>query len=158
MTNASDTEPRFFEQTWDLAYRHALGATVGTFLDGLTDGRLLGRRCPSCDRVLFPARSFCDRCHERTGEWVEVSRSGVLEMFTIVTEPFRGMRVEPPYVLAYARLDGADTAAVGYLKGLDLSDVRAAAAGIGTGTRVMVHFADDPRGEVTDFWYEVAAP
>ena len=77
-------------------------------------------------------------------------------MFTIVYEPFPGMRVPPPYVLAYARLAGADTAVVGYVKGLDLSDVTAAAARLTTGTPVRVRFADDPRGEVTDFWFEVS--
>ena len=118
-------EPAFFEQTWDLSYRHALGMTVGGFLAGLRDKRLLGRRCPECQRVLFPARSFCDRDHVETTDWVEVGHHGVLEMFTIVYEPFPGMRVPPPYVLAYALLAGADTAVVGYVKGLDLSDVSA---------------------------------
>lgn len=150
------TEPAFFEQTWDLSYRHALGTTVGGFLAGLRDRRLLGRRCPACGRVLFPARSFCDRDHVDTADWVEVSPHGVLEMFTIVYEPFPGMRVAPPYVLAYARLDGADTAAVGYLKGLDLADVNQAAAQLTTGTPIRVVFTDDPQGEITDFWYEVS--
>ena len=150
------TEPVFFEQTWDLVYRHALGATVGAVFDGLTEKKLLGRRCNSCERVLFPARSFCDRCHEPTGDWQEVGPQGTLEMFTIVVEPFRGTAAEPPYVLVYVRLDGADTAAVGYLQGLDLSDVRAAAATLGTGTRVEVRFVDEPMGSMTDFWYVLA--
>lgn len=157
MTRPSNpSEPVFFEQTWDLAYRHALGETVGTFLEGLKQKRLLARRCESCNRVLFPAQSFCDRCHEPTHEWVEVAHRGMLEMFTIVTEPFPGMLVDPPYVLAYGRPDGADTAAVGYLKGQDLSDVRVAAAGLQTGMRIAVHFSDQPIGRVTDFWYELA--
>lgn len=153
---AVTTEPVFFEQTWDLSYRHALGTTVGGFLAGLRDKRLLGRRCPVCQRVLFPARSFCDRDHVDTTDWVEVGHHGVLEMFTIVYEPFPGMRVAPPYVLAYARLDGADTAVVGYLKGLDLSNVTQAAARLTTGAPVRVTFADDPQGEITDFWFEQA--
>ena len=155
-SGAPDTsKPAFFEQTWDLAYRHALGTTVGGFLDGLESRRLLGRRCPRCQRVLFPARSFCDRCHVNTGEWVEVAPHGRLEMFTVVCEPFRGTRVEPPYVLAYALLEGADTAVVGYLKGVDLSDVQEAARSLRTGTPVQVRFLDEPEGQVTDFWFEV---
>jgi uncharacterized protein len=153
----ASTEPVFFEQTWDLSYRHALGATVGGFLQGLRETRLLGRRCPACGRVLFPARSFCDRCHVTTEEWVEVGHHGVLEMFTIVYEPFPGMRVAPPYVLAYALLNGADTAVVGYVKGVDLSDVAVASRVLTTGTPIDVHFVNDPQGEVTDFWFEVRA-
>jgi uncharacterized OB-fold protein len=153
---ATPSEPAFFEQTWDLSYRHALGETVGTFLEGLKSKRLLGRRCPSCERVLFPARSFCDRCHTSTDAWVEVGTRGRLEMFTIVYEPFRGMRVEAPYVLAYALLDGADTAAVGYVKGLDLADPTSAAEQLSGAPAVEVHFADQPEGHVTDFWFELA--
>lgn len=148
-------EPVFFEQTWDLSYRHALGETVGGFLEGLRRQQLLGRRCPSCERVLFPARSFCDRCHVATEDWVEVGHTGVLEMFTIVYEPFPGMRVPPPYVLAYVLLDGADTAGVGYVKGLDLSDVHAASQQLSTGIQLRVRFSDEPQGQVTDFWYEL---
>jgi len=161
MTTASQSpragaaEPVFFEQTWDLSYRHALGETVGGFLEGLKDRRLLGRRCTGCQRVLFPARSFCDRCHLPTDEWVDVQESGTLEMFTIVYEPFPGMRVPPPYVLAYVLLDGADTAAIGYVRGLDLSDVSVASQLLTTGMRLRVVFDEQPTGQVTDFWYEL---
>lgn len=149
-------EPAFFEQTWDLSYRHALGETVGTFLEGLKERRLLGRHCSGCDRVLFPARSFCDRCHASTDKWAEVQPQGRIEMFTIVYEPFRGIRVEAPYVLAYALLDGADTATVGYVKGLDLSDPRAAVEQLSGSPAVDVRFADQPEGQVTDFWFELS--
>jgi len=155
VTTAS-IEPVYFEQTWDLSYRHSLGSTVGGFLEGVRNKELLGRRCPECQRVLFPARSFCDRDHVSTTDWVKVGLTGTLEMFTIVCEPFPGMRVPPPYVLAYALLEGADTAVVGYVKGLDLSDVNAAAAGLSLGTALTVEFTEEPRGEVTDFWFELA--
>jgi uncharacterized OB-fold protein len=148
-------EPAFFEQTWDLAYKHALGTTVGGFFEGLKSKRILGRRCDTCERVLVPARSFCDRCHVEAGDWVEVAPRGTLEMFTIVCEPFKGMLVDPPYVLAYALLDGADTAVVGYVKNVDLADIDAAAAGLRTGTRLEVKFTDEPSGRVTDFWFEL---
>ena len=150
-------ESTFHEQTWDLAYRHALGATTSAFLQGLSEGRVLGRRCDSCDRILVPARSFCDRCHVSTGQWFEVGTEGVVEMFTVVYEPFRGLP-EPPYALAYVTLDGADTALPAYVKGVDLSDSDAAVARLAIGTRLRVAFADEPAGTVTDYWFEPLAP
>jgi uncharacterized protein len=141
MTTNETTAPAFFEQTWDLSYRHALGATVGGFLEGLKSRKLLGRRCPECGRVLFPARSFCDRCHVETTDWVEVGISGRLEMFTIVYEPFPGRLV-----------------ALGYVKGLDLTDVTVASKVLEVGTPLEVHFVEQPEGKVTDFWYEVSSP
>lgn len=146
-------EPAFFEQTWDLSYRHALGKTVGGFLNGLKSKRLLARVCPDCGRRLFPARSFCDRCHASTEGWSEVELAGTLEMYTIVYEEFPGMHVKPPYVLAYVLLDGADTAHVGYLRGIDLADVTSATASIRSGDRVAVEFAEEPEGVMTDFWF-----
>lgn len=148
-------EPAFFEQTWDLSYRHALGTTVGGFLGGLRERRLLGRRCPGCERVLFPARSFCDRCHTATTDWVEVGHRGRLEMFTIVYEDFPGMQVKAPYVLAYALLEGADTAVVGYVKGVELDQLAEATKRLHTGAGVDVRFTGKPKGEVTDFWFEL---
>jgi len=149
------TGPAFHDQTWDLSYRHALGETVGRFLGGLADGRLLGRRCPGCSRVLLPARAFCDRCHLDTTDWVDVEPRGELAMFTIVNEPFRNMPT-PPYVIAYALLDGADTALLGYLRGVDLTDLAAATTAIRVGLPVRVVFADEPTGRVTDYWFEPA--
>jgi uncharacterized OB-fold protein len=149
--------PRFYEQVWDLAYRHALGETTSRFLAGLAERKLFGRRCPSCERVLVPARSFCDRCHVATGDWKEVANLGRIEMFTIVYEPFKGLP-PPPYALAYATLDGADTALVGYVRGVDLSDQASAIKALAIGTRIKVVFSDEPKGTVADYWFEPADP
>jgi uncharacterized OB-fold protein len=148
--------PQFYEQTWDLSYRHALGETTSAFLGALAERRILGRRCPVCRRVLVPARSFCDRDHVDTTDWVEVAGTGTIEMFTIVYEPFRNLPA-PPYALAYVTLDGADTALVGYVRGLDLADKDAAVAALAIGTRVEVRFADEPQGTAADYWFELPA-
>jgi uncharacterized OB-fold protein len=148
--------PQFYEQTWDLSYRHALGETTSAFLGALAERRILGRRCPACGRVLVPARSFCDRDHVDTTDWVEVAGTGTIEMFTIVYEPFRNLPA-PPYALAYVTLDGADTALVGYVRGLDLTDRDAAVAALAIGTRVEVRFADEPQGTAADYWFELPA-
>ena len=146
--------PRFYEQTWDLSYRHALGQTTGRFLAALGEKRLLGRRCPHCERVLVPARSFCDRCMESTDDWIDVGPGGQIEMFTIVYEPFKGLP-EPPYALAYVTPDGGSTALVGYVKGLDLTDTTTAVAQLAIGRRVVTRFSKRPRGVATDYWFEL---
>ena len=148
------TQPRFYEQTWDLSYRHALGSTVGVFLDGLRDHKILGRRCPECERVLVPPRSYCDRCHVATGDWQDVANEGVIEMMTIVYEPFKGLP-DPPYAIAYATLDGASTALLGYVHGLDLADVESATTKLAIGNRVVVRFSPEPKGTVLDYWFEL---
>lgn len=144
--------PQFYEQTWDLSYRHALGETTSRFLHGLTEGKILGRRATD-GRVLVPARSYDDRTHTATGEWVEVGTTGTIEMFTVVYEPFKGLP-KPPYALAYVLLEGADTALVGYVRGLDLEDQDAAVRSLAIGTKVEVRFAEEPTGTAADYWFE----
>lgn len=144
----------FYEQTWDLSYRHALGETTSRFLEALGEGKILGRKTTE-GRVLVPPRSYDDRTHEKTGEWVEVGTSGTIEMFTIVYEPFKSLPA-PPYALAYVLLEGADTALVGYVRGLDLSDQNEAAKALAIGTRVNVKFAEEPTGTAADYWFELA--
>lgn len=145
------------EQHWDIHYRHAAGETGSTFFRALREKRLLGRRCPGCRRVLLPPRAFCDRCFVATAEWVSVEPEGVLEAFTIVAQKFTGMP-DPPYVIAYARLRNADTAMVNYLRGIDLSDIPAAARRLTVGLPIRVVFRDHAEGRMTDFWFEPATP
>lgn len=51
---------------------------------------------------------------------------------------------EPPYAIAYVRLDGVSTAMVNFVRKLDLSDVPAAAAKLTPGTRVRVARSESP--------------
>lgn len=158
MTNVENNQteaPIFYEQTWDLEYKHALGATTSRFLQGLAEHKILGRKTTD-DRILVPARSYDDQTHTATGEWVEVANNGKIEMFTVVYEAFKGLPT-PPYALAYVMLEGADTALVGYVKGVDLTDQKAAIAALSIGTDVDVKFAEKPAGTAADYWFELAA-
>lgn len=149
---------RTIEERWELTYHHAAGPVVSHFYDRLAqDGQLVGRRCPSCDRVLVPPRAFCDRCYVDTTEWVDVGPEGVVETFTIVNRQFQNLP-EPPYAMAYVRLDGADTAILNYVRGLDLSDIDAGVEALKPGTRFRAVVAErgDRQGRITDFWFEPA--
>jgi uncharacterized OB-fold protein len=147
---------RTITERWDLTYRHSAGLVGSEFFRSLEEeGRLRGRRCPKCERVLMPPRPFCDRCYTDTTEWVDVADTGVLETFTIVYSKFAGLP-DPPYVIAYALLDGADTAILNYVRGVDLGDVDASVAALAPGTRVRAVFAprEERQGRITDFWFE----
>ena len=155
MTSAPSPSGRILTEHWNLTYRHNVGDTGSRFFDGIQhDAVLRGRRCPSCKRVLLPPRAFCDRCFVATTDWVDCANEGVLEVFTIVAQSFQGLP-EAPYCFGYVRVDGADTAVVNYIRGLDLTDVRAAAASLTIGQRVRVVFAGERTGRMTDFWFEV---
>jgi uncharacterized OB-fold protein len=143
------------EGAWNFQYRYFAGETASRFFAELRDqGRIVGRRCPGCERVLVPARSYCDRCFLATTDWVTVGTEGVVETFTVLTAAFPGLP-EPPLAIAYVTLDGAGTALLNFVEGLDLTDLDGTAALLLERPRVEVVFHDDRRGRMTDFHFRV---
>jgi uncharacterized OB-fold protein len=143
------------KETWNIAYQHSIGRTASHFFNEIREKkRLVGRYCPGCNRVLVPPRQFCDRCFVPTTDWREVGREGVIEAATIIYEQFKSLP-EPPYALAYVRLEGASTAIGNYLKGIDFSNQKEAIEKIKIGNRANVKFLDEPEGSILDFWFEV---
>lgn len=142
---------------WNFEYRYFAGEIASRFFNALRhEGRIYGTSCPKCGRVLVPARSFCDACFVATEGWVKTGPSGILEIFTIVGTQFPGLP-EPPFVIGYVTLDGANTAILNYVRGIDLSDINAAAAQLMKRPRVRARFADSREGRVTDFHFEIEA-
>jgi uncharacterized OB-fold protein len=97
------------EDRWSLLHRHALGRAGEEFARGVEEGRLVAARCDGCARVLLPPRGFCERCFQETSLVDFPGRTGELLAFTVVRLGFAGSP-PVPYAIAYARLDGADTA------------------------------------------------
>ena len=100
----------------------------------------------------MPPRGFCERCFVNSDEWVEVGLEGTIDAFTITMEKWPG-NPDPPFAVAYVRLDGADTAMLNYVKGLDFSDLNATAKSLAIGNRVKVVFEEGREGKITDFQY-----
>jgi uncharacterized protein len=144
------------QETWNITYDHALGETASYFFTQIRDNcKIFGRRCAKTNRVLVPPRAFSDETLLPTTEWVEVGPGGRIEAFTFVYEQFSGLP-PPPYSFGYVLLDGADTALGGYFRGVDLTNPREAASKLAIGTRVITKFAEQRKGDVLDFWFEVA--
>ncbi len=153
----TDTELVTVEGAWNFQYRYFAGETASRFFAELRDhGRIVGRRCPRCQRVLVPARSYCDRCFVATTDWVPVGMEGTVETFTVLTAAFPGLP-EPPLAIAYVTLDGAGTALLNFVEGLDLTDLDAAAARLLDRPRVEVVFHDDRHGRMTDFHFRLGS-
>jgi uncharacterized OB-fold protein len=136
---------------WDFQYRYFAGSTASRFFNSLRhEGRIYGTKCPGCRRVLVPARSFCDACYVDTDGWIETGPAGTLEIFTIVATQFPGLP-PPPFVIGYVTLDGAGTAILNRIEGIDLSDIDAAARKLMGRPRVTARFFERREGRITDF-------
>lgn len=91
-----------------LEYTHTAGQTSSRFLCGFLEGKILGRRCPACDKVYVPPRGNCPICTSPMASEVELAHTGTITKFCIVNLPFAARNIEIPYVSASILLDGAD--------------------------------------------------
>lgn len=107
-----------------LRYRHSASPEESRYLRGLAEGRLLGARCPRCEKVYIPPRGACPTDGVPTTDEVELPDSGIVTTFCIVNVPFLGQKIEPPYVAAYVLLDGADIPFLHLVLGLEAEEVR----------------------------------
>jgi uncharacterized OB-fold protein len=156
MTTSAQVEPFVVDQHWDLTYNHTADPVTAHFLRSLGDeGKLLGIRCPVCERVLTPPRPFCDRDFCDTEGWVELGMTGTLELFTIMNLKIAGLP-DPPYVLAYVKPAGADTAIGGFLEGVDVSSMETALEQLSVGAAVDIKLRDERQGRITDLYFQLA--
>jgi uncharacterized OB-fold protein len=121
---SSDTVLRL-RQPIAVRYEWSAGPAASGHLEGLLEGRLIGRRCTSCAQVYFPPRNgLCPRCAAPLGAEVEVGPVGTITTFCIVNVPFLGQRVKIPYVAAQIVLDGADISMQHLIQECEADEVR----------------------------------
>jgi uncharacterized OB-fold protein len=116
-----------------LDYRYTPGTTSSAFLRGMKEGKLLGRRCPSCQKVYFPARAVCSMCGEAFTETVVLKDTGTMVTFAVVNVNFANRVIDLPYVTAEVVFDGSDTTSMVLLSGVAPEDAR-------MGMRVKAHW------------------
>ncbi len=108
----------------ELDYTYAASPEESAFYRGLAEGRILGQRCPTCEKVYVPPRSACPADGTPTAEEVELSHEGTVTTYCVVNVPFMGQKITPPYVSAYVLLDGADIAFLHLILDIAADEVR----------------------------------
>ena len=126
---------------------YSAGAVGSRFLIELRDNkRIMGIRCPTCNRVYVPARSVCKDCFAQLNEWVEVSDKGTLLTYTVTHQATRVQPMEPPLVYGIIQLDGADNGFVHMLGEVDSEQLR-------IGMRVQAVFKEKREASILDIKY-----
>jgi uncharacterized protein len=105
-------------------YEWSAGPSMTAWLNGLTRGQLIGKRCPSCVQVYVPPRGSCPKCAVRLGNDVILPDRGTIASFCIVNVPFLGQKIKIPYVAANILLDGSDITFSHLILGCEADDVR----------------------------------
>ncbi len=146
-------ESRILEGYVSLPYKWAMGAATTRFFEELKNKKIMGTKCPKCNRVLIPARSFCSHCFEKIDEWKEVSQEGTLRTWCTVNFSYEGQPKEPPYILGIIDLDGADVGLPHFVGGVDLDDFEEAAKKVHIGGRVRAVWKENRTGNILDIDY-----
>ncbi len=107
-----------------LEYTVGAGDALSRFLAGVVEGRLVGRRCPSCAKVYVPPKGACPMCGVPFAEEVELNDTGIVTSFCIVNVPFEGQAMKLPYTYGSILLDGADIPLLHLISGVPADQVR----------------------------------
>ncbi|MFI9626007.1 Zn-ribbon domain-containing OB-fold protein [Streptomyces sp. NPDC052042] len=110
-----------------LDYRYTPGRAHGAYLRALAERRIMGERCPSCEKVYVPPRGACPTCGVATAEQVEVGPRGTVTTYCVVNikaAHTANPGIEVPYVYAHIALDGADLALHARIGGIPYDRVR----------------------------------
>ena len=91
----------------DARFAWSAGEAMSRFLAELQRGRLIGRRCDGCKRVLFPPRMFCEECFRPTDAWVYVRDTGAIETFSVSYLDTDARRIAEPILVGVVSIDGA---------------------------------------------------
>ncbi len=91
----------------DARYAWDAGVAIGGYLDGLKQGKILGRSCHNYRRILVPPRMFCEQCFRPTDEWVQVKDTGTVNTFSLAYITWDMRQLTEPDIPAVIDLDGA---------------------------------------------------
>lgn len=108
--------------------------------------KILGVKCPKCNKVLWPPRKTCVFCFSELTQMVEIGPYGTLESFTLVTysEPVHPRKA--PFVYGIVKLDGADTGMAHFIDEVDIDRIY-------IGMRVRPVFSKERKGNILDISY-----
>jgi hypothetical protein len=137
-------EPMVYKSRISVPYHWWAGETASRFLVALRDEqKILGTRCAACNKTYLPPRKNCPLCFSASMEWMEVSNEGTVVTFTVARRQLASLPRKAPVIFAMIKLDGADTAILHYLDGVDPGRVK-------IGMRVKAKFSKDRGARMQD--------
>jgi uncharacterized OB-fold protein len=137
---------------WDVMYEHSYGL-VSRFFEALLEKKLVGTKCPKCGDVFCPPRAHCwrNKCKLAETEWIEMPMHGILHCFTVLGFAGEAFLSDLPFILAYVRVEGANTLIAGRLVGMGPEDVEC-------DMKVNIKFVEHPSGNPMDIYFVPEGP
>jgi uncharacterized OB-fold protein len=128
-----------------LPVQYFAGRVGSRFIISLRDEhKILGVRCPKCNKVYVPPREYCEKDMTKLDEnWVELGNEGVITNYTVVRYNDKHLPRKAPYILAQIKVDGADTPFAHFVDGIEIEQVK-------IGMRVKAVFAGKTTNTILD--------
>ncbi len=131
-------------------YSWAAGVAISRFLNELKEGRIIGRKCIKCERILVPPRMYCEQCYRPTDEWVYVQDTGTVNTYSISHVGTDARRLKTPILVAVVEIDGASPG-MGILH--NLGEVEPSRIGVGMKVKAVWKPPEERQGAITDIRY-----
>ena len=134
----------------DAKYAWSAGEAMSRFLEELQAGRLIGRTCHRCERILFPPRMFCEECFRPTDAWTYILDTGRIETYSVSYLDTDAKRISEPILVGVVSLDGASPkmGMMHYFSEMTKDEIR-----IGMRVRAVWRPAGERKGSVLDIRY-----
>jgi len=88
-------------------YMMSAGQATSRFLLELKEGRIIGRKCSGCGRILVPPRVYCEQCFKPTTEWVYIRPIGRVRTAVVSYIAATRERLEKPEVVGVIEFEDA---------------------------------------------------
>ncbi|NIP67550.1 DNA-binding protein [Candidatus Bathyarchaeota archaeon] len=139
-----------FKWSPKVRYAWTAGPAMSRFIKELKNGKIIGRKCNKCDRVLVPPRMFCELCFRPTDRWVYVKDTGTINTYSISHLAADASRLKEPILVAVIDLDGASEG-MGILH--KLGEVKQEDVRFGMKVKAVWKTPEDRTGAITDIKY-----
>ena len=141
------TGPQSMQGNLPVTSRYTYGLGGERFFRAIKeDARILGTRCPNCDRLYVPGVIFCERCMNSLDDWIDVGTTGEIHTYTILEKGYDGLTLEQPELIAFVKI--GDGGLLHRVSGINPDELE-----IGMEVEAIFKPAQEREGSITDILY-----
>ncbi len=126
-----------------------VGRYMDKFYDALENKKIIGNKCPKCEKVFVPPRKICGGCNEEIAldeNWVDLPDTGTLLNYTITNYKVSdrtARKGKKSQIIGIVQIDGGDTAIIYPLLNMEPDAVK-------IGMKLNVVWEEKPKGHPSD--------